>query len=102
MTNKTAEQQRATRLFSKEDRERDAASAMQEYEAEKAAVLARTAKLRALRLANEAAAQADDQAAKAEADKVAAAKIMAKKLRSAKVAAEKPRAAATKRKSPKR
>lgn len=102
MTNKTVEQQRVTRLSSKEDRERDAASAMREYEAEKAAVLAKTAKLRALRLANEAAAQADDQAAKVEAGKLAAAKIVAKELRNTKVAAKKPRAAATKSKSLKR
>jgi hypothetical protein len=63
MTNKTIEQQRATRTASKQDRERDAVIAMQEYEAEKAAVLVKTARLRAIRLANEAKAQAADAAA---------------------------------------
>ena len=45
-------QQRAT---AKEERARDAALAMREYEAEKLAVRANTARLRALRLAREAA-----------------------------------------------
>ena len=54
MTNKTIEQQRATRIASKQDRDRDAVIAMQEYEAEKAAVLVKTARLRAIRLAKEA------------------------------------------------
>jgi hypothetical protein len=42
----------------KEDRARDAALAMQEYEAGKRAVLANTERLRALRLANEAGGEA--------------------------------------------
>ena len=96
MANKLDEQQRAIRVASKQDRERDAAIAMQEYEAEKIAVLARTAKLRAIRLANEAAVQADDQAAKVVADEAAAAKIAAKKPRAVKAATKTPRAAATK------
>ena len=96
MANKLDEQQRAIRVASKQDRERDAAIAMQEYEAEKVAVLARTAKLRAIRLANEAAVQADDQAAKVIADEAAAAKIAAKKPRAVKAATKTPRAAATK------
>ena len=94
MANKLDEQQRAIRVASKQDRERDAAIAMQEYEAEKVAVLARTAKLRAIRLANEAAVQADDQAAKVIADEAAAAKIAAKKPRAVKAATKTPRAAA--------
>jgi colicin import membrane protein len=125
MNNKLDEQQRATRFASKQDRERDAATAMKEYEAEKAAVLARTAKLRAIRLAKEAVTQADDQAAKVEADKVAAtkadkiaaakadkvaatkadkiaaAKTVTKKPSAIKAVAKKPRAAATKTKTPK-
>jgi hypothetical protein len=94
MANKLDEQQRAVRVASKQDRERDAAIAMQEYEAEKVAVLARTAKLRAIRLANEAAVQADDQAAKAIADEAAAAKTAAKKPRAVKAVTKTPRAAA--------
>ena len=38
-----------------EERARDAALAMREYQAERVATLAKTARLRALRLANEAA-----------------------------------------------
>lgn len=45
---------RATRDAMKEQRDRDAAVAMKEYEAEKRAVLANTERLRALRLAREA------------------------------------------------
>ena len=45
---------RATRLAKKEDRDRDAALAIQEYQAERRAVLANTERLRALRLAREA------------------------------------------------
>lgn len=77
MTNKITEQQRATRTASKQDRERDAVTAMQEYEAEKAAVLAKTARLRAIRLANEAA-KASEQAANAATAKRATAKVAAK------------------------
>jgi hypothetical protein len=46
-------QQRAT-MAAKEERARDAALAMQEYEAEKLAIGIKTARLRALRLAKEA------------------------------------------------
>jgi hypothetical protein len=46
---------REARAAAKEQRDRDAALAMKQYEAEKAAVLDKTARLRALRLANEAA-----------------------------------------------
>jgi hypothetical protein len=42
-------------MIAKEERARDAALAMQEYEAEKLAVRTNTARLRALRLAREAA-----------------------------------------------
>lgn len=45
---------RATRESMKEQRNRDAAVAMKEYEAERRAVLANTERLRALRLAREA------------------------------------------------
>lgn len=45
---------RATRDAMRQDRERDAALAMKEYEAERRAVLANTERLRALRLAKEA------------------------------------------------
>jgi hypothetical protein len=48
-------QQRAS-VAAKEERARDAALAMQEYEAEKLAIRAKTARLRALRLAKEAEA----------------------------------------------
>jgi hypothetical protein len=65
MTNKITEQQRATRNASKQDRDRDAVTAMQEYEAEKAAVLAKTARLRAMRLAKEADTKADQDTAAA-------------------------------------
>jgi hypothetical protein len=44
---------RAAREAMKEQRDRDAALAMKEYEAEKRAVLANTERLRALRLARE-------------------------------------------------
>ena len=54
------------------------------------------AKLRAIRLANEAAVQADDQAAKAIADEAAAAKTAAKKPRAVKAVTKTPRAAASK------
>lgn len=46
---------REARAAAKEQRDRDAALAMKQYEAQKAAVLDKTARLRALRLANEAA-----------------------------------------------
>lgn len=45
---------RAARTALKEERARDAALAMQEYEAERRAILANTERLRALRLAQEA------------------------------------------------
>jgi hypothetical protein len=46
---------RATRAAAKEARERDAALAMKQYEADKLAILDKTARLRALRLEKEAA-----------------------------------------------
>jgi len=49
---------RATQAAMKEERARDAALAMQEYEAEKRAVLANTERLRALRLASKAGGEA--------------------------------------------
>ena len=48
-------QQRSARATLKEERERDQALAMREYEAEKLAVRANMERLRALRLAKEAA-----------------------------------------------
>ena len=51
MPNSTDAQERAA---IREERARDAALAVQEYEAEKLAVLAKTARLRELRLAKEA------------------------------------------------
>jgi hypothetical protein len=49
---------------SKEERAKDAVLAMREYEADQKALLERTARLRALRLAQEAAAPKPDAAAK--------------------------------------
>jgi hypothetical protein len=49
---------KAAQAAMKEDRARDAALAMQEYEAEKRAVLANTERLRALRLASQAGGEA--------------------------------------------
>lgn len=95
MTNKTIEKQRAARIASKQDRDRDAVTAMQEYEAGKAAVLAKTARLRAMRLAKEANTKADEEAA----DAAAAAAKSAAKRPATKGAAKRP---ATKSKSPKR
>jgi hypothetical protein len=48
---------RAAKAASKEIRERDAALARKDYEAERVAVAAKTARLRALRLAKEAGEQ---------------------------------------------
>ena len=45
-------QERATRIALKEDRARDAARALHEREVERKAAIAKTARLRALRLAN--------------------------------------------------
>jgi len=97
MTSKPDEQQRAVRFASKQDRERDAAAAMQEYQAEKAAVLAKTAKLRAARLAGESANQIVDRAASAKKDQPSPPKIARKTPRAAAK-----RAVANKTKSPKR
>jgi len=49
------QQRRADKSFKKEERARDGAKAMLEYESEARAVLAKTERLRALRLAKEAA-----------------------------------------------
>ena len=94
MTNKTIEKQRATRLASKEDRDRDAVTAMQEYEAGKAAVLAKTARLRAMRLAKEADTKAGEEAADAAA---AAAKSVAKRPATKSAAKRPPTKSAAKR-----
>ena len=50
--------ERAEASFKKEERAREGAKAMREYEAEGRAVLEKTARLKALRLAKEAADQA--------------------------------------------
>lgn len=52
------QQPETTPAILKEQRARDAAAAMREYEAERLAVLAQSARLRALRLARAAAAKA--------------------------------------------
>ena len=54
MSSSNEREDQAIKTAMKEERARDAKRAMQEYEAEKAAVRAKTARLRALRLANEA------------------------------------------------
>ena len=54
MTDTKEDQARTAKAETKEQRAREAAKAMQEYQAERLAVLARTAKLRAERLAREA------------------------------------------------
>jgi hypothetical protein len=46
--------QQRTAMAAKEERARDAALAMQEYQAEKVSIAVKTARLRALRLAKEA------------------------------------------------
>jgi hypothetical protein len=46
--------QQGTQAAMREQRSREAAQAMQEYEADKFAILAKSERLRALRLANEA------------------------------------------------
>jgi hypothetical protein len=53
-TSKNAEA-RAAQVAAREERARDAALAMQQYEADKLAILDKTARLRALRLAKQAA-----------------------------------------------
>ena len=53
--------QRAAVAAMKEQRARDGAQALQEYEAEKLALQARTARLRALRLAKEAGSRQDTE-----------------------------------------
>lgn len=55
---------RAERMASKEERARDAALAMQEYEAGKRAVLANAERLRALRMAKEAGGEVPKKAKK--------------------------------------
>jgi hypothetical protein len=52
---------RPAMMPTKEERARDAARAVQEYEARQLAVLAKTARLRALRLAKEAEAALHDK-----------------------------------------
>ncbi len=56
--------QRAERNFKKEERARDGRAAIIEYEAQAVAVRAKTARLKALRLAKEAQAQTEAPPAK--------------------------------------
>jgi len=56
--------QRAEQSFKKEDRARDAQKAMMEYEAQARAIREKTARLKALRLAKEAKAQAEEPPAR--------------------------------------
>jgi hypothetical protein len=53
----TPNQDRAEAMFKKEQRQRDGQQAMAEYEAERRATHEKTARLRALRLARDAAAK---------------------------------------------
>jgi hypothetical protein len=53
MPNRNQDQKRAAKAAAREARARDAELAMRDYEAERLAVLAKTARLRALRLARE-------------------------------------------------
>ena len=57
-------QQRAERNFKKEERARDGRQAMIEYEVQARATRAKTARLKALRLAKEVQAQTDEPPAK--------------------------------------
>jgi hypothetical protein len=54
MPNRNHDQERVAKAATREARARDAELAMRDYEAERLAVLAKTARLRALRLAKEA------------------------------------------------
>jgi hypothetical protein len=56
--------QRAEKSFQKEERARDGRAAMTEYEAQALAVRAKTARLKALRLAKQAQAQTEEPPAK--------------------------------------
>jgi hypothetical protein len=58
----TEAMERAEASFKKEERAREGAKAMREYEAESRAVLEKTARLKALRLAKEAKEAADREA----------------------------------------
>ena len=55
-----AEKKRAERDFQKEERDRDGAKAMLEYQVKGNALREKTARLKALRLAKEAGAQTDE------------------------------------------
>ncbi len=63
--NSDQSRQRAEQSFKKEDRARDAQMAMVEYQAQARAIREKTARLKALRLAKEAEAQAEQPPAKA-------------------------------------
>jgi hypothetical protein len=77
-------ERRSAAAATKAERARDGAQAMKEYEAERLALQAKTARLRALRLANEAGdatagAQANAQAAAPETPETKKKKLPAKK-----------------------
>jgi hypothetical protein len=63
-TTSSDEARRAGRRFAQEERARDGRAAMTEYEAQAVAVRAKTVRLKALRLANEAKAQTERPPAK--------------------------------------
>jgi hypothetical protein len=54
MSNRAHDEERAAKAARREAQARDAELAMRDYEAERLAILAKTARLRALRLAKEA------------------------------------------------
>jgi hypothetical protein len=62
MPNRDHDKERAAKAAIRESRARDAELAMREYQAQRLAVLAKTARLRALRLTKEAAATAHKKA----------------------------------------
>lgn len=93
MTDIRVAQDSAARNALKEERARDAARAMREYETEQKAIATRTERLKALRLAKEAAESAAE--AEAKPTKKRAAKTAAEPKPKKKVAAKKKTAAKT-------
>jgi len=93
MSSTTNTEQRLQVAAKKADREREAAKAMREYEAEKARIDANTTRLRALRLAKEAAdaVTAKDVRATAPPVKASAAKKPVAKKKATNGAAARPR-----------
>lgn len=83
MTDIRVAQDSAARNALKEERARDAARALREYETEKKAIATRTARLKALRLAKEAADSAAAADAKPAKKPVAKKKAPAKRAKTA-------------------